>query len=112
MTQLLSTALAWGIVVILAVLAWRFLRAQRDVAPVVMAWFVAGAILMAAATALTATGVLIQGPRLPEWAAMAIACSRAAAAAIFLGVTMHVTGKPRWLVRMVHQITGWLVRVV
>jgi hypothetical protein len=112
MIQLLSTTFAWAIVLTLAYLAWRLMHTSQSVHPMVVSWFVIGTIMFALAAAFTATSVLVQGPVLSEWLTLVIVCLRAASAAIFLGIVLHVTGRPRWLKRLADHATIWLMKIL
>lgn len=98
--QTLSTILAWAMVALSAIICASVLRGRSDIDWSASATFALAALLLSVAAAVSATGVLSGGPALSEEARWIIIISRAVATVLFLGVAMDVTGRPRWIARL------------
>jgi len=103
--QLVSTGFAWLLVAATGLIAFLVLRTHRGIDWWASAAFAVGTLLLAIAAAVTATNVLVTGPNIGPNGRDAIIVLRAVATALFLGVAMDVTGRPRWVGRFVERIT-------
>lgn len=100
--QVLSAILAWSIAVSLFFAALRVVYLRRDVAWQPFLVFIIGAFLLAVAGGMAATNAVHDpdGTLPPPLLALIVAC-RATSAAIFLGLVIMLSGRPRWLIRLV-----------
>ena len=104
--QLAATALAWVVVLTTGLIAWVTIRTKGHIHWSASAAFAIGALALAIAAAISATEVLRAGPRLSEEARWLIIFCRAIATTLFLGVAMDLTGRPRWVGRVMDRLTG------
>lgn len=101
--QALSTILAWTMLILSAIIATTVIRTRGDIDWHASAAFALATLLLTIAAVISATGVLSTGPELSEGAQLAIVASRAVATALFLGVAMDLTGRPRWIGRILRK---------
>ena len=105
----LATVLAWGVVTILAVIAYFVIHRHRHVTWGTLAAFVVGTEMLALAAAITASNALLGHGSLSGGALWLVIMLRAAAATLFLGVTMALTRRPRWVGRIMERLIGGLL---
>lgn len=98
--QVLSTTLAWAMVILTALVALIVVRQRSHIHWSASAAFAVAALLLAVAAALSATSVLVRGPAIGEEARWIIIVCRALATVLFLGTAMDLTGRPRWIGRI------------
>lgn len=103
--QIISASIAWGIVGILFVTALVLVYEHEDLPWSSALTFICGSILLGLAGALAATHAIENAATaLPSSYLTGIIVCRAASAALFLGVVMRLTGRPRWLLRVVDRL--------
>lgn len=104
--QAISAALAWLVVAVLFT-ADVTIVAQRKHVPWDAAFALGvGTLMLATAGAVTATNALDGNGLAQEWVWFVVV-TRAMTMAIFAGVLMRLTMRPRWLIR---SIDAWLAR--
>lgn len=101
--QELTTILAWTMVVLAGLIALYVVHNRSCIDWYASATFALAALLLAVAAATSATSVLMGGPRIPDEARWAIIVCRALSTVLFLATAMDVTGRPRWLARILRR---------
>jgi hypothetical protein len=103
--QFLSAALAWTIAGLLFLAALAVVYRRTDVPWKAMVVFISGSMMLAVAGGMAALHAAVEPEgALPDAFLTLIIVARATSAAIFLGLVVYVSGRPRWVVRLVSRL--------
>lgn len=103
--QALSTAFAWLLVLATALIAIVVIHGNHAIDWRASAAFAAASLLLAVAAVVSATSVLVGGAHISDDARWLIIICRAASSALYLGVAMDLTGRPRFVGRFMERLT-------